>query len=307
MGYQFNRLDAAENAFLERSLNAIKSKAYEAKYPELKLRSLVPVAHDTPSGAETISYVEYDAVGQAKLLASYADDLPSVDVQSKEVFGKIKGLGDSYHYSRQEIRAAVQAGMPLTDRKARMARRAIEILIDEIGASGHALSGLIGLLNITNALGYTVPADGTGSSKLWSTKTPDQILRDLNGIKNYIVTQTKETERPNTIIVPPAHNEILVNTARSTTSDTTIMEFWQATNPDIAIKSWGKCTGAGVGATDRMVAYRNSEEALWLEMPLEFDQLEPEQRGLIFIVACEARTGGIICPLPFSVAYGDGI
>jgi hypothetical protein len=306
MRFQFTRLDAAENVFLERELEHVKATAYEVRYPELRAREFIPVAYDTPSGTETIVYQEYDAVGTAKLIASYSDDLPRVDVLSREVRAPVRGLGDSYGYSRQEIRAAMQARRPLVDRKARMARRAIEILVDEIASTGH-VSGLKGLLNIANALGYTVPADGTGTSALWSTKSADLILRDLNGIVAYMVAQTKGVERPNTILLPEPQYDLIAGMPRSTVSDTTVLEFWRRTRPEITLDKWHRCAGAGASSTNRMVAYRKAPEVLWLEMPLEFDQTPPEQRGLSFVVACEARTGGVICPLPLAIAYGDGL
>lgn len=308
MRFQNPHLDAAENAFLERSLEFVKAKTYEKRYPEFKARRFIPVSHEVPSGAETIAYDEYDGVGVAKLLASYADDLPRSDVFAKRVVSPIKGIGSSYGYNLQEIRNGIMSGRPLQPRKASRAARAVEQVQDSVAAKGGF--GLVGLLTIPNALMYVIP-NGAGGVATWiagAGKTPAEILKDLHGIAQYIVNQTNEVERPDTLLLPPEHFGHIAVTRIDNTSETTILQHFLKTNPYItAVDSWGQCKGAGAGGTNRMVAYRRDPDYLTLEIPQEFEQLTPEQRGMETLVACHARTGGVICPIPMSVAFGDGI
>jgi hypothetical protein len=307
MRFQNPHLDAADNAFLERQLEYVKAKVYEKRYPEFKARRLIPVSHEVPSGAEAIAYEEYDGVGVAKLLASYADDLPRADVLARKVVQPVKGIGAAYGYNLQEIRAAVMANRPLQQQKASRAARAVEQVQDQIAANGGY--GLVGLLSITNALAYTIPNGASPAQATWiGGKTPQEILKDMHGIAQYVVNQTNGVERPDTMIMPEEQYGYIAVTRIDNTIETTILQHFLKTSPYItSVEPWVRCKGAGAASKDRLGVYRRDPDFLTLEIPQEFEQLAPEQRGLETVVACHARTGGVICPIPMSVAYGDGI
>lgn len=306
-------LDAAENAFLERQLEYVKAKVYERRYPEFKARRLIPVSHEVPSGAESIAYEEYDGVGMARLLASYADDLPRADAKATKVVSPVKGIGAAYGFSLQEIRAAAMAGKPLQQQKASRAARAIEQKQDEIAALGGY--GLKGLLCITNALEYTLPNGATSTAATnWiksdsaGGKTPAEILADMHGLAQYVVNQTKGVERPDTMIMPEEQFGYISVTRIDPTLETTILQHFLKVSPYIkSVEGWGMCKGAGSAQADRMCVYRRDPDYVVWEIPQEFEQLAPEQRGLETIIACHARTGGVLCPIPLSVAYADGV
>lgn len=315
MKFQHPHLDAAENAFLERELQFVKAKVYERRYPEFKARRLIPVSHEVPSGAETIAYDEFDGVGVARILASYADDLPRADVVAKRVTSPIRGIGTSYGYNLQEIRAAIMAGRPLAQLKASRASRATEQEQDRIAALGGY--GLVGLLNVPNANAYTIPNGATATAApQWirdgdgnpGGKTPAEILKDMNGIAQYGVDQTNGVEIPDTMLMPDEQYGYIAVTRIDATLETTILQHFLKTNPYIKnVEGWSRCKGAGAGGTDLLVVYRRDPDFVTLEIPQEFEQLAPEQDGLETIVACHARTGGVVCPVPMSITYGAGI
>lgn len=310
MKFQHPHLDAAENMTFERKLEFVKSRTYEAKYAEMKARTLIPVSFEADPATETIVYQEFDGVGVAKLLASYSDDLPRADVKAKEVRSPVKGIGSSYGYGLQEIRASIKSGANLPTRKAGMARRAVEQTINRIGLKGDATYGLIGLLNIPNALSYTVP-NGAGGVATWvagAGKTPTEILKDMHGIAKYVFEQTKGVESPDTMLLPASQFGHISTTRIDATSEVTILKYFLANDPYIkAVEPLFEAAAAGAAGKDRMVVYRRDPEHLTLEIPQDFEQLAPEQEGLETVVACHARCGGVICPLPLSFAYGDGI
>jgi hypothetical protein len=301
-------LDAAENIFFARELEQIRAKSYDVKYAEQKGRMLVPVDNSVDPGAEVVTYSQYDSVGVAKIIASYADDLPRADVKGKQFTTTLKSIGSSYGYSLQEIRAARMAGKPLEQRKANAARKAIEDKIDSIAAVGDTATGLIGLLNIPNAQTYTVTA-GTGGAIIWgTTKLPIEVIRDMNAAVAKVVTTTKEVEKPDTLVLPVSQYAYISSTPLQAGSDTTILQFFLRNSPYIKnVEAWEKLTGAGSGATDRMLIYKRDPDALVLIMSQEFESLPPEVRGLETVVLCHARTGGVQCFYPLAVLYADGI
>lgn len=304
---RMDNLDASENAFFSRQLELVKSRTYDRKYPNLRAREFIPLDPELDNAVETIRLRSYTQVGIAKLIASYADDLPRADVKTDEQTFSVKSIGTSYGYNLQEVRAAQRAGVSLDQKKAAAARRATEVVIDRVLALGDTATGLTGLLNVPNALSYTVPADGTGSSALWTAKTPAQIVRDMVGICEFIVNQTSEIESPNMLLLPRANFTLIRTTRFDSNSDKTILDWFRAQYPGVAVEPWYRMLGAGSGGLNRMVAYSMTPDHLQGAVPQEFEQLPVQEKNLEFIVPCHARVGGVQCYYPLSVCYGDGI
>jgi len=305
--FNFERMDVAESAFLSRQLEQIRAKTYDIKYVQLKGRQFVPIDGSISPGAEVVTYRQWDQVGMAKIIINYADDLPRADVLAKEFSSKIRGIGDSYGYNIQEVRAARFAGQPLEQRKANAARRAMEQILDTIIQTGSSSHGLLGLLNQPNATVYVIP-NGVSASPLWANKTPDEIVDDMNGIVNNQITITKEVELPDTMLLPLAQYGIVSTKRMGDGSDATILEYFLKTSKYVkTVEPWYACAGAGAGATDRMVVYRKDPDAIVCIIPQEFEQFQPEMRGLEILTACHMRTGGVVVYYPLSMSYGDGI
>lgn len=303
----FHNLDADEGVFFSRQLEAVKTKTYDKRYPELLARRLIPVSYDTPSGALTITYQAFDIVGMAKIISNYATDIPRVDLRGKEYTAKIKSIAAGYGYSIQDVRSARMAGVPLETRKANAAKQAILTTEDDIAILGDADHGLMGLLSHPNVPDVAIPADGTGSSALWSTKTDEQIIRDINLVVNQIVGTTNGVELPDTLLLPLT---AFTTIASKKVGDTgkTVLNWIKETSPYIKnVESWPKLSGKGVGGTDVMIAYKKDPDKLTLEIPQDFEQLPVQEQGLEFIVNCHERCGGVIIYYPLSIAKADGI
>lgn len=302
------KLDANESAFFQRELEYVKSKTYDTKYKMLKAFDLLPISTEAPNGATEITYRKYSGVGFAKIIADYGKDFPRTDVYGEEITVKIRGLGVSYGYSIKEIRSSMMVGKSLDTRRAGNARRSIDQLIDNLawdGDSNYSIQGFIDYPGITE---YVVPADGTGSSKLWSTKTPDQIIRDMSGIVTAIVSSTNGVEAPDTMLMPIDQFNYISNTRMTGDSERTIMKFFLENNPFIKTIDWlVELKGAGASATDRMMVYENNPDKLTLEIPQPFEAFAAQQKGMEFEIPCHAETAGMIVYYPLSIAYADGI
>lgn len=308
MSKSFPHFDANESVFLQRQLDYIKSQTYDIKYAELKARKLIPVSNEADPGAEKIFYRQYDQAGLAKVVANYGDDLPRADVSGKEYFAIVKTLGASFAYNIQEMRAAIYGNVPLEQRRANAAKRSIAQLENSIAFFGDTASGLTGFINAANITSVTLPADGTGSSKLWSTKTPDQILRDMNLVANTIVSTSLGIEIPDTMLLPLAQYNYVASTARSANSDTTILNYFLQNNPYIKQVEWlNELLGAGASSADRMMSYRRSPDVLTMEVPSDFEQLEIEIRNLEYKIPCLSRFGGVLVYYPLAISYADGL
>lgn len=307
MSRKFINLDADEGVFFSRQLEHVKAKTYDVVYPELKARQFIPVSFDAGPGARTITYQQFDAVGVAKIISNYASDLPRVDLKGKEFTANVRSLGASYGYSLQDVRSAKMAGLPLEQRKANAAKRAVMQAEDEIALNGDADHGLGGLLSNANVSDETIASDGTGASSLWSAKTADLILRDMNQLVDKVVTVTNGVEEPNTMLMP--HGQFsLISNLRVGDTGKSVKQWFLDNNPFIKeIMPWSKLAGAGAGGTDLFLVYNKSPDKLTLEIPQDFEQLPVQEKGLEYEVPCHARCGGVIIYYPLSIAKGDGI
>ncbi len=305
-------LDANETFFFARELEYIKSKSYDIQFPEMKAFKHIPISTEAGEGAQSITYAQFEETGLARVIESYADDLPRADIRGKEYTSPVKSIGVSYGYSVQEIRAAIYVGRSLTQRQANAARRGNDQKINRLAWFGDNAYRILGLTNNTNIPANFVPADGIGGTTEWVNKTPDQILRDLNQVTNSIVALTKGVEMPNTVLLPVAQYTLIASTPRSSTSDTTILEYFIQNNPFVTTVDWvPELAGAGpvvAGVpTDIMIAYDKNPDKITMEIPMPFTQYPPQERGLEFVVPCESRYGGIIVYYPLSLTFGEGI
>jgi hypothetical protein len=297
--------DRNDSVFFARQLESIKAQAYDVKRARLSALEVLPVSTAHPEGATTITYRQYDSVGAAKIIANYANDQPRADVTGKEFTSPVRGIGVSYGYNMQEIRSAQMTGMALSEKKMRSAQRAHEELINRLAWFGDVEYGLPGFMTNANIPAYTVTADGTGASKLWVNKTADQIIRDVNGAINQVRTQSKDSHRANTVLLPLEQYAQISSQPRSSTTDTTILGFLQANNPGVTFKPVLEMDN--VSGFDKLVAGEFSVDNLQLELPMTFRQYSPQQKGLEFEIPCESRFGGVIIEYPLAFAIGDSI
>ena len=300
-------LDSNESVFFQRQLDFIKTNTYDTKYAELKARKLIPVSSSN-AGAERIFYRSYDQSGMAKFVSSYSDDLPRSDISGKEFFATVKAIGISYGYSLLEIRKAAFANVPLDQKRALAARRAIAQLENSSAFFGDADNNIIGFFNNPNITSVTIPADGTTSSTLWINKTPDQILRDMNLVTNTVVSTSLGVEIPNTLLLPLDQYNYVASTARSANSDTTILNYFLQNNPYIKEVEWvNELKTAGASSVTRMIAYRRDPEVLTLEIPSDFEQLDVQIRNLKYTIPCISQTAGCLIFYPLAICRGDNI
>lgn len=307
-GFTKLRADAGETFFFARELEYIKSKSYDIEFPEMKAFKHLPISTEAGEGAVVITYAQFEELGIAKVIESYANDLPRADIRGKEYSTPVKSIGCSYGYTVQEVRSAIYVGRSLTQRQANAARRANDQLVNKYAWYGNDVYRILGIFNNTNIPATPVPADGTGGTTEWVNKTPDQILRDLNQITNSILDVTNGVEMPNTVLLPVAQYTLIASTPRSSVSDTTILEYFIQNNPFITTVDWvPELKGAGPGGVDVFLAYDKNPDKLTMEIPMPFTQYPPQERGLEFVVPCESRYGGVIIYYPLSLSIGEGI
>ena len=304
---QFLHVDAENSAYFNRQLEVIKAQTYDEKPLPLKGLTLVPMTSNTPAGADLITYRSFKLIGIAKFISDYASgNIPSVDTIGTETSQKIKTFADKFSYSIQELAQASMNNVNLPARKAIGARNMVEQLLNRTVLLGDSNFGLRGVLNFPGITAYTVLADGTGSSKLWSTKTPDQIIRDMRGLINAVYISTNGVETPNTFLMSQANYTYISTVRMGTANDTTILEFAKRNFTDITRWDWlPELATASATAGDRLYCGVFDNQHIEFEVPVPFTMLPPQPKSLAFEVPCYGRTAGVLCYYPLAFAYGD--
>lgn len=311
-------LDAQQAAlsFLIRQASLIEPTVYAMRYQEIQYQSLIPVDTSAPEWIQSVTYFSMDGVGQAQWFSGLAHDVPKVELTREKFETGVSMAAIGYGYTLEELGTAQLLGMNLTADKATLARRVAEEKIDAVAFVGDAAKGFTGLVNASTPTATTAPADGTGSATTFASKTPDQILRDINGQLTGIFTGTLGAEIADTILLPYSVLLDLSTRRIDAVNQTTILEwieenniFTRTTGQPLTIRGvFGYLDTAGSGSTKRMVAYRRSPDVLKMHIPMPFRFLPVWQTGpMKFDVPGIFRLGGVDIRRPKAVRYLDGI
>lgn len=306
-------LDADQTIFFKRSLEFVKAKSYDVKYPSLMIQNLFPVSTEAGIAASSITYEQFDTVGMMKFISDYSDDLPRSDVKGKQFTVTVQSLGGSYGWSLQEVRAAAMANRPLTQMRAMASRRSNDQMVNKIGwfADGSAKwAGLVGIIYNANVTKAAAPV----GAWLTGPKTPDQIIGDVNfGIQKSNIL-TNGVEVCDTCLLPVEQYAHIATTPRSSTSDTTILEFLRRVNPGVTFAQVNELknvnpnprTGA-LSNTNVMVCYTRSPDHLQLEQPIIYEQFPAQERNLAYVIPVHSRIAGFNVYYPLSITVVDGL
>ncbi|HHF1624069.1 TPA: DUF2184 domain-containing protein [Haemophilus influenzae] len=284
--------------FTQRQLEFVRNKIYEEKLPGMNGLSLVPVSSEAPEWAETVTERIYDMVGMAKVIANYADDLPRADVAMTERAVKVKNIGAAYGYNLQELKAASANQTDLPSSKARAARRAVEVKMNEIALLGDKEFGLNGFINHPN-LGETSVTGG------WKTATADAVLADLDNLHDTVVLQSKGVHQPTHLLLSLTDYQTLSSKYMNTADKVDVLTFFRRKHPNLTIQGLWELEKAGTGNKNLAICYEKSLDNLTLETPQDFTQLPAQERNLELVVNCVARVGGVFLRYPLSATKAE--
>ena len=297
------------SVFFARQLEKIKARSYDVLYADLMFRSIFPVSNEAAPGTQTITYRTYDQTGIAKFIGSYGKDIPRADIGGKETTISVKTMAISFGFTTAEIRSAALTGLPLDSRKSAAAVRGAEQTMNNVAFFGNAVEGLEGIFSHPNVPTGSVP-NGASAAPEWATKTPAEILLDLNAVMNETWNNSLMIENPDTLCMSPESLSLISTTPRSINSDTTILEYFVKNSRFIAsadqVIAVNECSAAvrnanGLSNVNVMFSYANTPDKLEYEEPMPL-MFHPEQReGLEIVVPGEASTAGLNIYYPLSV------
>lgn len=301
-------------AFLTPQLYRIESEVYMTKNPSFDISRFFNV--DTTGDMWDIGTLVYsmDQVGEAAFMHGGAFDMPYASTKMAQATRNFHLAAIGYEWNTQEMQRAAKLGRALSSDKAAAAVLAADRFIYGIAMTGKNPAGVsekgwTGFTNDGNAPSAQVAADGTGSSRLWTAKTADQILRDINAAITAVETGTGETHVANTLALPTTAYNYVATTRSSSNSDTTILSYLQANNTageSLRIIKSRALEAAGTGGTTRMVAYDNNPQVLKFMLPGAHQFLTAfKKASMVYEVGGIMNVGGLDVRLPKALVYRD--
>lgn len=280
-------------AFFARQLEVILPEVLRTPRAPLDGFRIVPIGTSLPPGADTYIAQHYDEAGRAKLISNWADDLPSVELNAAEDAFRCASYGVSAQWSLQDIAAAQLAGRSISSEKMSIAIRAIEEMFHNVLWDGDAKAGLHGLLT------YQHIPKSVLAQNIADLGTPDAMIAALNEPMHRINKRThgRVTGKVFRAALPIDLYNYLATTPRSSTSDTTILEFWTATSPFLrdVVPTWK----LGAEATqDKLIYLQPTPDKVRFEISRPPSPEPVQMVNLAMVMPFHGRTGGMYIPYP---------
>lgn len=315
-----NVFDSAQRAlaFLIPELAHIEPQIYQVRYPEVRYPGLVPVDTSAKPWSTSVMYFSGDIVGEARWASSNAGDIPLADIERSQFATPVHMATIGYEYNDEELSQAKMLGIPLTADKGIAARRIAERFIDNVAMSGDVAKGFTGLFNSPFVTIVASPVIAGASA--FSTKTPQQILTDVNGLLTGIYTGSNTVELADTLLLPVLDYAYLAVTPFNAYSSMTLLEYIKKSNTytietdrALTIRGVRGLDQAGAGSTPaapvaRAIAYTNDKDVVRMHMPMPYQFGNAREKSAwVFEVPGRFRIGGVDVRRPGAFRYMDGV
>lgn len=182
-----------------------------------------------------------------------------------------------------------------------------------VGISDYDTTGIVNNADVTE----TTVDNGAAGTATWATKTPLEILADINNAITAVWAAAEyDTEAmPNHILIPYEQYTYIMNTPVTDLATETILDFVLKNN--VAAKNGGSlyvgatkwCKGAGTGSKDRMVVYVNHERYINVDelVPMTRAMTQPNATNFCYDTAYAANISETQVLYPQTIGYFDGI
>lgn len=209
-------------------------------------------------------------------ISGNTDALDTVSVDIGKTLGLVRMWGKLLKVGFGDMLRANQVGRSLDDMLSQGIVKIYNKELDRVTMEGWSEKGVPGLYNNPNVQSALVADNAGGSSKLWTQKTPDEILADVNEIITSVwaASQYDEDGIPNQLNIVPARYGYIVTRKVSEAGNVSILKYLEENNLakakgiDFKIMDNRYGEAAGAGSTNRMVAYKNSEDKIRFHLPV---------------------------------------
>jgi hypothetical protein len=220
-----------------------------------------------------------------------------------------------------ELESAARAGRPIDAQKYEGLKLKHQMDIDEMVYVGDAQLNVAGLLNHAGVTNVSNVPNGASASPLWSTKTPAEILADVNALIQSCWAASGYAVMPSRIGLPPLQYGYIATQIISVAAGSiSILKYLKENNIitaagqgqlDFYPMKWAVGAGAGgtigtSGTVDRMVAYTKDNK--YVRYPMTTLQRTPVQyQSINHNTTYYCRLGVLELVYPETIGYRDGL
>lgn len=260
-----------------------------------------------------------NGIGNGKAwIGKTTDQITGVSVDIAKIPNPLDLWGMELKYTIPEIESAARLGRPVDQQKFEGMQLKHQMDIDEQVYIGDTSKGTKGMINHALVTPAALP-NGVAGISTWATKTPDEILADVNLM---LVTTWKNSAlavMPDRLLLPPNQFGYIATQKVSNAGNVSILKYILENNI-LATSGQGKLNvfplkwlqGAGVGGTlgtpgiDRAVVYLKEYQRV--RYPMTMLQRTPIQYDSIYHkTTYYCRLGGVELVYPETVGYYDGL
>lgn len=238
--------------------------------------------------------------------------LPGVSINGERVTLPLRLLGQEVSYSSVELERSQLLGQPIDAQKFNALNTLYQMSTDEMVYVGDDATGSKGLLNSSEVTSGSV-ANGADSSPLWSNKTPDEILKDVNDLVQAAWAASGYAVCPDKLLLPPVQFAYIAGQKISSAGNVSILTFLEDNSISLRVNGrkldiqpvkW--LAGRGAAGANRMVAYTNTEDRVRFPM-VPIRKETPYYLGIKFNAPYIWAFGEVEFVYPETVRYADGI
>ena len=266
--------------------------------------------------AMSVQYGITGGSGASPVQAGGSNGLPIVQASYDKGIFKAHAFATALRVMWQDMQRANFVGRSLDQVLQDGVRKAYDKHMDQnvyVGLPEYGSTGLINDANVTE----TTAAVGLGGTTEWTTKTPDEILNDINQALTsaWASAEYDESAMPNHILIPYEQYTYLVNNRVSQLAEKSILTYLlenniaknQGRDLFIAGVRWAK--GAGTSGTDRMIVYCNDRRFVKVDelVPLTRAMTQPSATNFCYDTAYAANLTEVQIAYPQTMLYVDGI
>ena len=266
--------------------------------------------------AMSVAYGITGGASNGPVTAGGANGIPIVQANVDKGVYKAHVFAAALQVMFQDMQRANYIGRSLDNLLQDGVRMAYDKHLDANTYVGLTEYGTTGLVNNPDVTETTV-ANGAATTSTWATKTPQEILKDVNDALTAVwaANEYDETAIPNHILIPYEQYNYILTTMVTDLATETIYDFLMKNNA--ATKNGGSlyigasrwCKGAGTGSKDRMVVYVNHERFVKMDelVPMSRIMSAPNVANVCYDTAYMANISEVQLFYPTSILYADGI
>lgn len=280
---------------------------------DIQLRGNVTLANESTSftrskfgGNGTLS-----AQGKA-FISSNTTALPGVTINGERIVTPLRPLAREIGFTSIELERSQLLGTPIDAQQMDGLQNLYQLETDAMVYVGDADVGAEGLVN-SSLVNAALVAVGASTTTPWSTKTPDEILKDVNDCLTASWTAAAFAVCPAELRIPPVQFGLIATMKVSDAGNISVLKYLEENS--ISLKINGKAlniqplkwlVGAGATATDRMMAYTNDVDKVRFPM-VPIRRNTAYYKGIHFLAPYVYGFGEVEFVYPETVIYRDGI